>query len=85
MLPIRHDDVLIEKVPVASSSGVPPELSDVNRVAEDILNGAVLEGIAPVGAYALVVQLLVDIPKPRPCRKLFKNAADMGSFFWQGN
>ena len=82
---IGHNDVLVEKIPAAPAAGVPPELADIDRVADDILNGAVLKSVPPVGAHAQVIQLFGNLVDPGSGHKAVKNAADVGGFLWQGN
>ena len=56
MLSVGHDDIGIVKVPAAAAGGIPPELADIHRIAEDILHGTVFKGSAPVGFDAHIVE-----------------------------
>ena len=57
---VGQDDILIGEVPAGAARGVPAHFPDVDRIAQNIFDGAVFKPVPPVGLDAHVIEPLGD-------------------------
>ena len=82
---VSKNNIGIVKIPAAAPGGVPPQLADIHRIAEDILNGAVFKGAATMGLDAHIVEPAGERVAPLPGIEAAEHFAHIDGFVRDGD
>ena len=85
MLGVGQDDILIGEVTAGSARGVPAHLADIDRIAQDIFDGAVFKAVSPVGLDPHVIEPLSDGEETFAGNEAVKDGADQGGLLRNRN